>query len=458
MRVPRPDAVFYPTDYLINERVRKSIDSCFNIVYPEAGDSVRNTCYQLLELSMSILGSSSAAYHNLEHTALVTQCGLDIIEGIRLKNGSVNTEDLTSYIAALLFHDIGYVRGICKGDNNIKQVISTDGKTTNLDAGSTDASLTPYHVERGKIFVSEKLNNIPFIDVKKVQKFISETKFPVPEEDKSLAYPLEDYASCVQAADLIGQMGDPKYISKLTKLFLEFQETGAIKFMNISSPVDLKHTYPQFFWSSVFNHIKDHIEILEKSPRGKKWITSLYKNVFTRQKSETFSLSAQILFDKMLNLLSNTETSFEIFQGLAKGLLEFYNGLVAHVYEYDETDKLLRSKKIWSVKKGTKPILEFMRESERITFKKGYGMPGRCLEFKEPQWHEDFSALDKDSFPRAELALNVGVKAGIAIPIFSKNKLTAVIEIFSKEKRKPSKEDLSFIRLVTEYVASQFEI
>ena len=31
-------------------------------------------------------------------------------------------------------------------------------------------------------------------------------------------------------------------------------------------------------------------------------------------------------------------------------------------------------------------------------------------------------------------------------------------EIFSEEKRLPSQEDLSFIRLVTDYVATQFEL
>jgi len=459
LRVPRPEAVFYPTDYLINSRLRKSILSCFEMVCPDAPDFAVDTCYKVLDIALSILGKTSAAYHNAEHTSLVTECGLDIIEAISLEIGKINSEDLTSYIAALLFHDIGYVRNICNGDNGANQITSLDGKMITLDEYTTDASLTPYHVERGKIFVSERISELPLINIEKVKRFISETTFPVPvSEITNETGSLHDFAACVQAADLIGQMGDPKYISKLSKLYLEFRETGAADLMKIDSPVDLKDTYPQFFWSSVYDHIKDHIEILEKSPRGKKWITSLYKNVFTRQKSETFSLSAQILFDRMLKLISNAETNFEIFQGLATGLLEFYSGLVAHVYELDKDENLLRSKKIWSVKEGNNKVKAFIKESERITFSAGYGMPGRCLDFKEPQWHEDFSSLDIDTFPRATLALNVGVKAGIAIPIFTGTEVTAVIEIFSEEKRSPSQEDLSFIRLVTDYVATQFEL
>ena len=459
MRIPRPEAVFYPTDYLINARLKKSILSCFELVCPDAPDEAYDTSFKILDISLSVLENSSAAYHNVEHTSLVTQCGLDIIEAISLRIGKIPSEDLTSYIAALLCHDIGYVRGICKEDNKNNQIISLDGKMVEIEEYKTDASLTPYHVERGKIFVEQRISDFPIVNVQKIQNFISETTFPVPDKEKTNeSGSFYDFAACVQAADLIGQMGDPKYISKLSKLFLEFEETGAAKMMKITSPVDLKDTYPQFFWTSVYEHIKDHISILEESPRGKKWITSLYKNVFTRQKSETFSLSAQILFDRMLKLISKADTNFEIFQGLAKGLLEFYDGLIAHVYELDSDEKVLRSKKIWSVKEGNLKIKEFIAESERITFASGHGMPGRCLEFKEPQWHEDFSALDINTFPRAKLALSVGVKAGIAIPIFTGKKVTAVIEIFSEEKRLPSQEDLSFIRLVTDYVATQFEL
>ncbi|PPR78125.1 MAG: hypothetical protein CFH01_01167 [Alphaproteobacteria bacterium MarineAlpha2_Bin1] len=459
MRIPRPEAVFYPSDYLINARLKKSILSCFELVCPDAPDEAFDTSFKVLDIALSVLEKSSAAYHNVEHTSLVTQCGLDIIEAISLQIGKLNSEDLTSYIVALLCHDIGYVRGICKQDEKNRQIISLDGKFVEIEDYKTDASLTPYHVERGKIFVEERISEFPLVNVEKVKEFISETTFPVPNKERTNETgSFYDYAACVQAADLIGQMGDPKYISKLSKLFLEFKETGAAKMMKITSPVDLKDTYPQFFWSSVYEHIKDHINILEQSPRGKKWITSLYKNVFTRQKSETFSLSAQILFDRMLKLISKAETNFEIFQGLAKGLLEFYDGLIAHVYELDNDGEVLRSKKIWSVKEGNHKIKEFIKESERITFESGHGMPGRCLEFKEPQWHEDFSALDIKTFPRAKLALSVGVKAGIAIPIFTGSEVTAVIEIFSEEKRLPSNEDLSFIRLVTDYVATQFEL
>lgn len=459
MRVARPDAVFYPTDYLINSQLKAAINACFGFVSPNAAEADISVTMKLLDLSMSTISQSSAAYHNMEHTALVTQCGLDLIAAISLELGPVDSNKLASYIAALLLHDVGYVRNICQQDDGLTQVISMDGNTIELDQYSTDAALTPYHVDRGKIFVGEKLELFPEINIEDVQRFISETTFPVPAHIQGAEkLSIDDFSACVQSADLIGQMGDPGYINKLSKLYLEFNETGAAEAMQVTCPGDLKHTYPQFFWSMVYTHIEDHIRVLERSARGKKWVTSLYKNVFTRQKSETFSLSAQILFDRLLKLLSDSENTFEIYYGLAKGFLEFYNGFIAHVWDLDEEENLLRTKRIWYLPEESDQTEAFVRATESITFEPGHGMPGRCLESAEPQWHEDFSALDVKVFPRAVLAIDVGVKAGLAIPILADSKVIAVIEIFSKEPKAPSEEDLAFMRLVTDYVSMQFNL
>ena len=458
MRIERPDAIFYPSHYTINGELKKAVITCFRMVAPESEETSINNTIKLIDLSSNILSMSSAAYHNLEHTALVTMCGLDLIEAISLKIGNIDTEDLCSYIASLLFHDIGYVKGVCNDDKDDKQIISGDGKTKNMPEHSTDAFLTPYHVERGKIFVSERLTGIKFINTEKIQRFISETTFPVPKDKNKKIDSTFDFAGCVQSADLIGQMGDPNYINKLSKLFLEFRETGAAKFMNVNSPSDLKVTYPQFFWSTVYEHIKEHVAILENSPRGKKWITALYKNVFTRQKSATFSLSAQILFDRMVKVLATSESNFEILYGLAKGFLEFYDGWAAHVYEVDPLDGVLKTKRIWYVPEETKNTQKFIKESEKFSFVPGHGMPGRCLVEKEPQWNEDFSALDVKDFPRAKIAKTVGVKAALSIPILSGENVTSVIEIFSLEPKSPTTEDLAFMRLVTDYVGAQFNL
>lgn len=56
---------------------------------------------------------------------------------------------------SLLCHDIGYVKGVCRADNIKNRVFATGvgDETIVLPFGATDAALTPYHVDRGKLFV-----------------------------------------------------------------------------------------------------------------------------------------------------------------------------------------------------------------------------------------------------------------------------------------------------------------
>jgi hypothetical protein len=55
----------------------------------------------------------------------------------------------------------------------------------------------------------------------------------------------------VQAADLIGQLGDPAYPRKANALYWEFEEVGINRQLGCSSPADLIEKCPSFFWNSV---------------------------------------------------------------------------------------------------------------------------------------------------------------------------------------------------------------
>ena len=69
------------------------------------------------------------------------------------------------FIISLLCHDIGYVRGVCRGDGNGRYVYDDKGELVTLPDGSTDASLTPYHVTRSKLFVRERFGKIALTHV-----------------------------------------------------------------------------------------------------------------------------------------------------------------------------------------------------------------------------------------------------------------------------------------------------
>ena len=81
-------------------------------------------------LSLECIGNSDALYHNVEHTMLVTLVGFDIMRGRSLLEPTFPS-DYAHLIVACLMHDIGYVRGILKGDGSDGYVIDAKGGKAN---------------------------------------------------------------------------------------------------------------------------------------------------------------------------------------------------------------------------------------------------------------------------------------------------------------------------------------
>jgi hypothetical protein len=231
----------------------------------------------LAQITIEYIGRSDALYHTFEHTMLVTIVGRDILRGRSLSH-RIEPSDYTHLIVACLLHDIGLVRGVLSGDTKTEFVVDRSGRTVTLPRGASDASLTPYHVDRSKLFAYERLGNSPTIDAARVAEAIELTRFPPgagSDADKATLEP-----RLVQAADLIGQLGDPLYPRKANALYCEFEEVGSNRQLGYSSPADLLEKYPGFFWNSVSMHIEEGIKYLGLTASGRQWIANLHNHVF----------------------------------------------------------------------------------------------------------------------------------------------------------------------------------
>jgi hypothetical protein len=160
-------------------------------------------------------------------------------------------------------------------------VINANQETVASVPGATDAMLTPYHVERGKIFVRERFTGNPHIDVEVICANIAHTQFPVPEKFAGKAE--VGFPELVRAADLIGQLGDPNYIRKVSALFMEFEETGANTKLGYTNPGDLRAAYPKFFWTMVEPYIRDALHYLRMTQGGQQFVANLYAHVFAEE-------------------------------------------------------------------------------------------------------------------------------------------------------------------------------
>src|SRR5215831_5107781 len=232
-------------------------------------------------LALECIGNSDALYHNVEHTMLVTLVGHDIFKGRALSQRLTPT-DYSNFIVACLAHDIGYVRGVVKGDEDNGYVVDGAGRKVSLPRGSSDAALGPYHVERSKLFVLDRLAAVEELDGTRIARAIEFTRFPYSSPTKEEEFVEE--GSLLRAADLIGQLGDPHYLRKANALYYEFEEMGLNKQLGYESPSDLVDKYPQLYWTDISPHIQAALHYLNVTSSGRQWIAGLYSNVFRAER------------------------------------------------------------------------------------------------------------------------------------------------------------------------------
>ena len=263
------------------KKLGKFLTNDFREIFGSTHNDEAERLGSFARITIECIGGSDALYHTFEHTLLVTVVGRDILRGRTLLQ-RIEPQDYTHLIVACLLHDIGLVRGVLKGDTKTDFVIDRSGKTVTLPRGASDASLAPYHVDRSKQFAFERLANSPIVDAARVAQAIELTRFP-PRDGECDKADLEP--RLVQAADLIGQLGDPMYPKKANALYYEFEEIGSNRQLGYSSPADLLDKYPGFFWNTASLHIGEGIKYLSLTASGRQWVANLHNHVFCAEHS-----------------------------------------------------------------------------------------------------------------------------------------------------------------------------
>jgi hypothetical protein len=224
------------------------------------------------------IANSNALYHDVHHTVQVTLVGEAILRGRHMVK-RVSPDDWLHFMGACLLHDIGYVRGVCPGDTDTEFVIDAEGTRVTPPRGATDPFLTPYHVDRGILFTMSRCKEVPYLDTERLARAIELTRFPVP--DSVDHQETDSEAGLVRAADLIGQLGDPDHMRRLTALYYEFVETGTADRLGYTSAADLAEDYPAFFWNMAQPYLKDALKYLQLTQEGKQWIANMHSHLFT---------------------------------------------------------------------------------------------------------------------------------------------------------------------------------
>lgn len=245
-------------------------------------------------MAMENIANSDALYHNVEHSIMVTLVGQEILRGKHIREGGVTSDDWLHFIISLVCHDIGYVKGVCRQDREMERLYATGQRDEmiHLPPGASDAALTPYHVDRAKLFVEERFGGHKLIDAEFIKRNIELTRFPVPKEGDH--QDTIDYPGLIRASDLIGQLSDPRYLKKISALFYEFEETGVNQALGYQNPGDLRRGYSKFYWHGVFPYIQDALRYLALTQEGKQITANLYSNVFVVETEAKFQTNQRL--------------------------------------------------------------------------------------------------------------------------------------------------------------------
>jgi hypothetical protein len=272
--------MFFNPTRLIIDKFNERLHANYRAMYGSTSSNYPEIITWASCMALEQIAKSDALYHNIEHTIYVTLVGQEILRGKHTLEGGVSPENWLHFTIAALCHDIGYVKGICRQDSLEHGIYATgiDDRVVTLNAGATDAGLTPYHVDRSKRFIDERFGTHALINAEFIKQAIELTRFPAPKDEQYLD--TSHFPGLLRAADLIGQLSDPRYLFKMSALFYEFEEIGTNDILGYANPSDLRRGYPDFYWHSVYPLIQTALKHLELTQDGQEIITSLNSQVF----------------------------------------------------------------------------------------------------------------------------------------------------------------------------------
>lgn len=272
---------------ILKAEVSEKLETTFHAMFAGGELEYLSVARQVCANALDAISTCDALYHNTEHTARVTLVGLQVLLGKQTAHHDVSPADWLNTVVSLVCHDIGYVRGVCAADAGDNLATGVSDNITHVSGGRSDAALMPIHVDRGKAYIAQSLSGHELIDEGFVQSCIERTRFPVPAD--SWYQLTHDYPGLVRGADLIGQLSDPGYLSKLPAVFYEFVEVGFNESLGYHSPGDLLESYPRFFDQSVKPFISDTESHLNQSVAGKEILDALYKNLRDANRTQVVS-------------------------------------------------------------------------------------------------------------------------------------------------------------------------
>jgi len=161
------------------------------------------------------------------------------------------------------------------------------------------------------------------------------------------------------------------------------------------------------------------------------YIFSIFLHDTVEKKENEMIQEIQLAVTRILvGSLSIPEAAEKVLETICRGLKYEYGGY----WEFDSENLVLRLACAWH--DGSASLQKFENFSRRLTFVKGYGLPGKVVKTAGPVWIHDIPGESKTVFPRSEAAGQAGLHEAFAFPIISDSVVIGVMDFFGKSFQK----------------------
>ena len=173
-----------------------------------------------------------------------------------------------------------------------------------------------------------------------------------------------------------------------------------------------------------------------------------------QQRLEHQALEARLLHEAT-TLAAETDNAEEALRQCVSLVCKLTGWPVGHVYVPAEDGRdVLVPTGIWHLG-GDQRYDAFREVTERTTFERGRGLPGRIWETSEPAWITNVQG--DDNFPRARLCDDVGVQGAFGFPVKVGGRLVAVLEFFTGREAQQDENLLAIVGILGQQVGRVLE-
>jgi|GEM_PF-3232973 len=152
-------------------------------------------------------------------------------------------------------------------------------------------------------------------------------------------------------------------------------------------------------------------------------------------------ITARKIAERRAELLRNLSIEAASAETIEKGLeatvhmlCEFLDCKVGHGFLWNAEAQRLQSANAWHINEKDPAHQLYKQVTQELSLTPGSGLPGRVLSQKAPVYIDRAQVSGKGEFPRQGLINAMGMRWGVAFPIFIAGEVEAVIELYSAKR------------------------